>query len=143
MKSNRYFGAPAHLLQARCDAIQAEYRAETLGPASIRREAQPRKSIRRDPPPVPAALVQTDDQLQLRLGEELDYARRVLDQMGDALSADANLLRRHGVTLQSIDIIGQILGHVANVIRSSDPGGAVDHIGMTELKGRLTRTAIE
>ena len=141
MKPTGYLGASPQFGQERRD--KGESRAGTGENASIRREAQPRKSIRRDPPPLDTALIQTDDQLQLRLGEELEYARRVLDQMGDALSSDANLLRRHGLTLQSIDIIGQILGHVAAVIRSSDPGGAVDHIGMSELKGRLTRTAIE
>lgn len=147
-----YYGAPAHLTnsaaqhkpatkaspiapatdaQARCDAIQAEFRAEGK-----------RRSIRRDPPPTPRALVPTDDALQLRLAEELDYARRMLDQMGDALTCDPAVLARHGVSLQAIDIVGQIMGHVASVIRSSDPPGAVERIGMAELKGRLTRQSI-
>ena len=60
MSSDPYFGAPAHLRQARCDSIQAAYRAEQERP-SIRREPQPRPSIRRDPPPLPKALVPTDD----------------------------------------------------------------------------------
>ena len=77
--------------------------------------------------------------LRQRLAEELDYARRMLDLMGDELSADAAVLVRHGVSLQTVDIAGQILGHIASVIRSSDPDGAVDLIGMTELKGRLQR----
>lgn len=133
-----YFGAPAHLKrpaamapspsQARCDAIQAEFRAHGE-----------RRSIRRDPPALAPALVLTDDELKLRLADELEYARRMLDQMGEALAADLNLLARHGVSLQSVDIVGQILGHIANVIRSSDPEGAVERIGMCELKGRLKR----
>ncbi len=81
----------------------------------------------------------TDDRLKLRLAEELEYARRMLDQMGDSLSADAGVLMRHGVALQSVDIVGQIMGHIANVIRSSDPDGAVESIGMAELKARLLR----
>lgn len=141
MSSDRYFGAPAHLRQARCDAIQAAYRAEQEKRPSIRREAgQPRPSIRREnPPPLPKALVPTDDVLKLRLAEELEYARRMIETMGDALSADPNVVMRHMVTLQSVDIAGQILGHVANVVRSSDPEGAVDLIGMAELRGRLKR----
>ena len=135
-----YFGAPDHLrvdqrdnlrAQERCDAIQAEFRSERARP-----------SIRRDAPPVPQALTPTDDALKLRLAEELDYARRMLDSMGDAFSADPALLMRHSVPLQSIDIVGQILGHIAAVVRSSDPDGAVDRIGMCELKARLTRTSI-
>ena len=117
--------------QARCDKIQAQFRAEL---------PQERRSIRRDPPPLPRALVPTDDPLKLRLAEELEYARRVIQAMGDTLSSDPSLVVRHMVSLQSVDIVGQILGHIANVIRSSDPDGAVKLIGMCELKGRLTRT---
>ena len=130
-----YYGAPAHLTQspaqARCDAIQAQFRAEGKRP-----------SIRRDPPPRPAALVPTDDLLRLRLAEELEYARRMLDAMGDGLSADPAVLMRHTVQLQSIDIVGQMLGHIANIVRSSEPAGAVDLIGMGDLKARLTRRSI-
>ena len=135
-----YFGAPAHLradprnmvrAQQRCDAIQAQYRTEPKRP-----------SIRREAPPLPPALTPTDDALKLRLAEELDFARRMLDSMGDEFSSDPALLMRHSVPLQSIDIVGQILGHIAAVVRSSDPDGAVDRIGMCELKARLKRTSI-
>lgn len=127
-----YFGAPAHLRQAqqRCDAIQAAYRAD---PA-------PRPSIRlANPPAIDAALIPTEDQLRLRLAEEIEYARRLLDSMGDALSADVGVVMRHMVALQSIDIVGQLLGHIAAVTRSSAPERAVDRIGMGDLKARLTR----
>lgn len=145
-----YYGAPSHLrnsvaatpaeptiapaldAQARCDAIQAEFRAQGVQ----------RRSIRRDPPPMPKAMIPTDDELSLRLAEELDYARRMLDLMGDALTSDPSVLARHGVALQSVDIVGQIMGHIASVIRSSDPPGAVDQIGMAELRGRLKRKSI-
>lgn len=131
-----YFGAPSHLTrspaQARCDAIQAEFR----------QAAEPRRSIRREPPPLPPALVPTDDQLKVRLAEELEYARRMLEAMGDDLSADMTVVMRHSVALQSVDIVGQLLGHIASVVRSSDPMGAVERIGMCELRARLTRTSL-
>ena len=129
-----YYGAPAHLqpAQARVDAIQAEHRS-----------AGTPRSIRRDPPPLPAALIPTDDELKMRLAEELEYARRMLDAMGDELSADMGVVMRHSVALQSIDIVGQLLGHVAAVTRSSDPIGAVERIGMCELKARLTRYTVD
>ena len=123
----------AEQTQARCDVIQAEFRAEPKG----------RRSIRRDPPPLPLALVPTDDALLLRLAEELDYIRRMLDVMGDELASDGLIVARHMTALQSVDIVGQILGHVAGVIRSSDPPGAVERIGMSDLKARLTRTKID
>lgn len=115
--------------QARCDSIQAEFRVEQ----------QARPSIRREAPSLPKALVPTDNELKLRLAEELEYARRMIETMGDTLSADPNLVMRHMVTLQSVDIAAQTLGHIATIIRSSDPEGAVDLIGMSELKGRLKR----
>jgi hypothetical protein len=98
-----------------------------------------RKPLRRDPPPQPGSPPPTDDMLRLRLGEELDYARRRLDAMGDQISTDPILIQRHAVALQSLDIVGQIIGHIANVIRSSDPGWTVESIGMGDLKARLTR----
>jgi hypothetical protein len=91
---------------------------------------------------VPDALVPTDDRLRLRLAEEIEYARRMLDVMGDALTSDRAVVVRHGTALQSVDIVGQMLGHIANVVRSSDPEGAVDLIGMAELKARLQRRSI-
>jgi hypothetical protein len=99
----------------------------------------PRKPLRRDPPPIPAALIPTDNVLHLRIAEELEYARRLLDLMGDELSGDPAIVSRHGRALQSFDIVGQMLGHLTNVIRSSDPEGAVERIGMAELKARLMR----
>lgn len=146
------FGVPAHLRkivppaaasfpaatvaasspeQARCDQIQHEFRA-----------TGERRSIRRDPPPLPAALVPTSDALSLRLAEELEYARRMLDQMGETLSSDPIVIARHPTGLQAVDIIGQIIGHIANVVRSSDPAGAVEQIGMADLKGRLKRLSL-
>lgn len=118
--------------QARCDDIQAEFRAE----------ASQRLSIRREPPPTPAALIATDDPLRLRLAEELEYARRMLEAMGETLSSDGLLIARHLTALQSVDIVGQMLGHIANVVRSSDPEGALERIGMGDLRARLTRKSL-
>jgi len=115
--------------QARCDIVQADYRAEEKA----------RRTIRRDPPPTPRALIPTDDELMLRLAEEIEYARRMLGSLGDELSSDGLIVSRHLAELQSLDIAGQILGHIASVVRSSDIAGAVDRIGMADLKSRLMR----
>jgi hypothetical protein len=101
-----------------------------------------RRSIRREPPPAIPALVPTDDQLRLRLAEELEYARRMLNTMGDQLAGDPAVVTRHTRSLQSVDIVGQILSHIADVVRCSSPEDAVDRIGMAELKGRLQRRSI-
>jgi hypothetical protein len=124
--------AAATRQQARCDVIQADFRAE--------QKARP--SIRRNPPPTPKALIPTDNELMLRLAEEIDYARRMLASMGDELSCDGLIVSRHVAELQALDITGQMLGHIAAVLRSSDIPGAVDRIGMVDLKARLMRRPI-
>ena len=134
-----YFGAPAHLKSGIVPAVGAQARCDSIVSEA---KSQPRPSIRRDPPPAPPPPPPTDDVLRLRLAEELEFARRMLDTMGDALSADAGVVMRHSVQLQSVDIIGQMLGHIANVVRSSDPPETVSRIGMCELKSRLTRKSL-
>ncbi len=141
---SEYWGAPDHLRcapnfslggQARVDAVQNQFRAE-------------RRSIRRDPatiapqPPAPPVIPPTQDPLFLKLAEELEYSRRRLDVLGDNLSADTLVTMRHGISLQALDIVGQVLGHLADIVRSSDPSVVVDRIGMTELKGRLKPTRL-
>jgi hypothetical protein len=115
--------------QAEVDAVQAGFHIET-GTC---------KSIRRDPPPRPPDIPPTDDTLSHRLADELDYARRMIEQMGDSLSADPTVVARHVVTLQSVDVVGQMLGHIASVVRSSDRAAMVERIGMGDLKARLQR----
>ena len=79
--------------------------------------------------------------LDLRLAAELDHARDMLVMMGDELSTDFSVVSRHGLSIQAIDIVGQMLGHIANVVRSEDRPGAVDKIGMCDLKAKLSRAA--
>ena len=126
-------GVPDHLrataAQDRCDAIQAAFRASGERP-----------SIRRDAPPLPPPIEPTGDQLMLRLAEELDYAARMLDSMGDALCADMTVVMRHPVAVQSVDVIGQMLGQIAAVVRAGDQAAAVERIGISDLKARLTRS---
>ena len=124
------------------DEAAARAQANSVGEAWAAEPQPVRRSIRRAPPPPPPALVPTDDQLRLRLAEELEFARRMLTAMGDKLAGDPGVVVRHGTTLQSIDIVGQTLGHIADVVRCSTPEDAVDRIGMSELKGRLQRRSI-
>ena len=117
--------------QARVDAIIASARAQytEIPVRPLFREAM------RTP------LAPSENLLDLRLEEELAYARRSLESMGDALCDDPILLMRHGVKLQTIDMLSQILGHIASVIGAADRADAVSRIGMVELHNRLTRDA--
>ncbi len=134
--------------QARVDRMQAEIRAaqnERTNPSPFAAPAAPpapRPSIRRDPPPLDPALVPTGDPLKLRLAEELEYTRRLIEALGDTLCSDPLLVTRHAVALQSVDVLGQMLGHLAAVTRSSAPERAVERIGMSDLRGRLTRRSV-
>lgn len=79
--------------------------------------------------------------LDLRLAGELDVARAMLEEMGDELSASVAVLADHGVALQSVDIVSQMLGHIANVVRANDRPDAIERIGMGELKAKLAAAA--
>jgi hypothetical protein len=79
--------------------------------------------------------------LDLRLAAELDLARAMLEEMGDELSASLAVVSDHGVALQSVDIVGQMLGHIANVVRATDRTDAIERIGMGELKAKLAAAA--
>jgi hypothetical protein len=72
---------------------------------------------------------------------ELDHARRMLEEMGDELALDHQVVTEHGLALQAVDIVGQMIGHIANVVRADDRDAAVDRIGMCELKAKLGSAA--
>ena len=71
------------------------------------------------------------------LAAELDHARDMLVMMGDELAMSEELVAEHGMALQAIDIVGQMLGHIANVVRADHRGQAIERIGMCELKTKL------
>ena len=71
------------------------------------------------------------------LAAELDHARAMLEAMGDQLAFDGQVVAEQGQALQAVDIVGQMLGHIANVVRAADWRIAIDRIGMCELKARL------
>ncbi|HYE26737.1 MAG TPA: PilZ domain-containing protein [Allosphingosinicella sp.] len=118
--------------QRRVDAIQAEARAEA---ASCRTLRAPTAAV---PPPAP---VVTPD-LDARLAHELGYVQRLLEKLGDELINDSFLVQRHGQSLQNLDLVGQILGHVAAVLLADDKAATVEAIGMDDLRARLKRKPI-
>ena len=72
------------------------------------------------------------------LAAELDHARDLLLMMGDALATSPNIIAEHGMSLQAVDIVGQMIGHIANVVRAPDRKEAIERIGMCELKNKLS-----
>jgi hypothetical protein len=76
--------------------------------------------------------------LDLLLAAELDHARDMLVMMGDELAMSSEIVAEHGTALQAVDIVGQMLGHIANVVRAETQSAAIASIGMCELKTKLT-----
>ena len=75
------------------------------------------------------------------LAEELDHACRMLEAMGDELALDHQVVTEHAIALQAVDIVSQMIGHIANVVRAEDRPAAVERIGMCELKTKLGTAA--
>jgi hypothetical protein len=63
----------------------------------------------------------------------------MLDSMGEELVGEPIIVAHHGRTLQNIDLARQILAHLSNVLIADDPAGAVERIGMEDLRARLKR----
>ena len=117
------------------DSVRQIWGAEEPVPEEERKPLRREASLR----VVPSPIEDTEDPLRLRLSEELEYARRMLDVTGEQICADRIAVTRHAVALKTLDKVGQMLGHIAAVIRSADPNSAIDGIGMSDLKARLTR----
>ena len=115
--------------QRRVDAIQAEARASPISGRALRAPEGPATQ------PVVA-------DLDSRLADELGYVQRLLEGLGDELIADLLLIQRHGKSLQSLDLVGQILGHISAILRSDDRAAVVEDIGMEDLRARLKRKSI-
>jgi hypothetical protein len=115
--------------QRRVDAIQAEARNETPSGRALRDSAE-----------TPAPAVSPD--LDARLAHELGYVQRLLENLGDELISDLFLVQRHGQSLQSLDLVSQILGHVASILHAEDKASVIEQIGMEDLKARLKRKSI-
>lgn len=116
--------------QQRCDEMQAVARAGKGD--RIRRGVL-----------APVPLVPSDDMVDRRLAEEIDYAKRLLAAMGERLAGDPLMLSRHGGTLQGFDIVEQMLGHLASVAGVADRRAAIDRIGMEELRTRMKRKGLD
>lgn len=116
--------------QRRVDALQAEARSDAASGRALRASA----------PAAETATASSD--LDSRLAHELGYVQRLLENLGDELINDLFLVQRHGQSLQSLDLVGQILGHVAAILMAQDKAAVIEEIGMEDLRARLKRKSI-
>lgn len=115
--------------QRRVDALQAEARSEMTSGRALHDSSEM----------APSAA--TPD-LDSRLAHEIGYVQRLLENLGDELTNDLFLVQRHGQSLQSLDLVSQILGHVAAILHAEDKASVIEEIGMEDLKARLKRKSI-
>lgn len=109
--------------QLRVDRIQAAIRSG--------------QDIKDDAPRIAAA--QSVTEVEARIGEELEYVQRMLDEVGDDLIGDPLLLQRHGDALQRFDNANQILGQLAAVLKAENRLAAIDAVSLEALRARLSR----
>ena len=89
--------------------------------------------------PAPARPAPSSNPIEHRMAEEIECIRRHLDLLGSTLANDLVLVRRYTTQLQSIDLVNQLLGHLANVIAADNKALAIDQVGHQELRARLKR----
>lgn len=100
-----------------------------------------RRSIRRtDFEGLDPTLEPTENVLLQRISDELDFAWRQIDLARATMARDGVTAARHQGSLQAVDAVGQTLGQLAVVLRSSLPERAVERVLMPDLRGRLQRT---
>ena len=120
-------GANGAAQQRLVDAIKAEIR-DAVEP--------PRSRLFKPAPPRPEP---SSDPIDHRMAEEIECIRRHLDLLGSTLANDLVLVRRYATQLQSIDLVNQLLGHLANVIAADNKALAVEQVAHQELRARLKR----
>ena len=113
-----------------------QFRQHAVAPAT----PAPRRPLRRIELPLEdPVLTPTDNELLKRIADELDFAWRQLDLAAATMARDLLTAARHKPSLQTIDMVGQALGQLAVVLRSSMPEEAANRVPMADLRGRLQR----
>jgi hypothetical protein len=116
----------ANLGQARVDAIQKAVREGAV--------------LQAEPAGATGAEMSATD-LETRITEEVDFVRRLIDDLGEELTDDPVAVQRHMQAVQTLDRVSQILGHLGSVLNAPDRLAATQAITMCELRERMLRRA--
>lgn len=112
--------------QLRVDSIQAAIRSG----ASLPSEPA-------TPPPQARGSIPVDSMIS----EELMRLRQTLDEIGNTLADDPDILVRHEKTLQNLDIASAIVEALTAVIAAENREEAIAKISMHDLRSRLSGQA--
>ena len=115
-----------NLGQLRVDQIQAAVRSG----AALPTDAAPSAA-----PVVDAAAIDR------RIAQELAGLKRALDEVGETLADDVDILMRHEGTLQKFDIAVQTMQYLADLMAAPDRAKAVGDVPMHDLRSRLSGSA--
>ena len=115
-----------NLGQLRVDQIQAAVRSGAALPV--------------DSAPHAAPMIEASA-LDRRIAGELAKLKQTLDEIGEALADDVDILMRHEETLQRFDIAVQTIQYLADLMAATDRAKAVDDVPMHDLRSRLSGRA--
>ncbi len=87
----------------------------------------------------PRPLEKTDDELSLRLAEEIDYSRRILEHVEGELGRRQKDPRAVDRAMQQIDEAESILDDVADIVEAKNRCEAVQNSKSAPVKRRLLR----
>ena len=76
-----------------------------------------------------------------RIAQELAGLKRALDEVGETLADDVDILMRHEGTLQKFDIAVQTMQYLADLMAAPDRAKAVGDVPMHDLRSRLSGSA--
>ena len=72
------------------------------------------------------------------VARELADLKRLLDEVGETLSDDIDVLMRHEQTLQTFDLAIQTIQYLADLMAAPDRAKAVAEVPMHDLRSRLS-----
>lgn len=75
--------------------------------------------------------------LRMKIADELDCARKEIEQLGGLLCSDPDLVAAHMTSLQALDMIGQQQLALAAILRADDPQAAIAGTTLEQLRKRL------
>lgn len=80
-----------------------------------------------------------EEAVPYRVGEELAYVQRIVENLGDELSSNPLIVQRYPAALQNFDLANQLLGHLSRVLMADDRSQAAHQVSMEALRNRLLR----
>ena len=81
--------------------------------------------------------------LHHRIGEELAYVARILDDVATDLLREPIVVSRHARKLQNFDIATLSLGHLAAILQAQDQAEATLALNLDSLRSRLLRKNLD